>query len=168
MTTTTATPSTQYVPIPVRFDFDTLAPAVAKAVAGLHRAVERDLAAACVDRQLIELVRLRASQLNGCAYCVDMHARDARAAGADPRRVDAVAVWTDSGFFTAAERAALALAESVTRASETHVSDAVVREALDVLGEAATAAVLGLIVSINTWNRIGATARCWPLELGER
>lgn len=164
-TTTEATAAhASYVPVPVRLDFDALAPATSRAVAALHQAAIEDLAAAEVDSQLIELVRLRASQINGCAYCVDTHANDAREAGVSPQRVDAIAIWPDAPLFTEAERAALALTDSVTRLSETHVPDSVVTDALRVLGRQQTAAILGLIVSINAWNEIGVTSRCWPIS----
>src|SRR5579859_3926170 len=152
-----------YVPVPVRFDFDALAPAVSAAVTHLHNAAIKDLKQAGVDQGLIELVRLRASQLNGCAYCADTHSADARAAGVSAQRVDLLPVWADAPLYTAQERAALALTESVTRLSETHAPEAVVADALAALGEAKTAAVLGLIVSINAWNEIGVTSRCWPV-----
>ena len=160
----TGSQSDSYVSVPVRFDFDALAPAAAHAVAALHRAAIKDLAEAGVDQGLIELVRLRASQLNGCAYCVDMHSSDARKAGVSDQRVDLLPVWEDSPFYTAAERAALALTESVTRLAETHAPEAVVTRALDVLGPDRTAAILGLIISINAWNQIGVTSRCWPVD----
>ena len=83
------TEPTSYVPMPIRFDFDAHAPATAKAVADLHQAAIDDLINAGIDPQLIELVRLRASQINGCAYCVDSHARDARKTGVSAQRVDA-------------------------------------------------------------------------------
>ena len=114
---------------------------------------------------LIEMVRLRASQLNGCAYCVDMHAADARNAGVSGQRIDLLPVWADAPGYTEQERAAFALTESVTRLSETHAPEAVVAGALKVLGEAKTAAILGLIVSINAWNEVGVTSRCWPVGL---
>lgn len=166
MPTTTEPTTTQagYVPVPVRFDFDALALATSKAVAGLHQAAIEDLTTAKVDPQLIELVRLRASQINGCAYCVDTHANDARGAGVSPQRVDAVAIWPDAPLFTEAERATLALTDSVTRLSETHAPDSVVADALRVLGQQQTVAILGLIVSINAWNEIGVTSRCWPIS----
>jgi AhpD family alkylhydroperoxidase len=157
-----------YVPVPVRFDFDALAPATSKAVADLHQAAIEDLAGAGVDPQLVELVRLRASQINGCAYCVDAHARDARRAGVSDQRVDAVVIWPDAPTFTEVERAALALTDSVTRLSETRVPDSVVARALRVLGQERTAAILGLIVSINAWNEIGVTSRCWAVPGRER
>ena len=169
MTTTiglTAAPAS-YVAVPVRFDFDTLAPATSKAVAALRQAAIDDLAAAKVDPELIELVRLRASQINGCAYCVDTHAHNARHAGASVQRVDAVAIWVDSALFTHSERAALALTDNVTRLSETHAPESVVAEALMVLGQQLTAAILGLIISINAWNEIGVTSRCWAVPQRE-
>lgn len=169
MPTTTESTATHadYVQVPVRFDFDALAPATSRAVAGLHRAAIEDLKNAGIDPQLIELVRLRASQINGCAYCVDTHANDARKAGVSAQRVDAIAIWPDAPLFTEAERAALALTDSVTRLSEAHPSDAMVADALRVLGEQKTAAILGLIVSINAWNEIGVTSRCWPIPVRE-
>jgi AhpD family alkylhydroperoxidase len=153
-----------YVEIPVRFDFDSLAPRVSSAVLTLDKAAITDLKNAGVVQGLIEMVRLRASQLNGCAYCVDTHAADARTAGVSGQRIDLLPVWADAPVYTASERAALALTESVTRLSETHVPQDVVTEALKVLGEAKTAAILGLIVSINAWNEVGVTSRCWPVE----
>jgi len=161
---TAADQAAAYVPIPVRFDFDALAPAVSGAVMTLHKAAVKDLAKAGVAQGLIELVRLRASQLNGCAYCVSTHSADARTAGVCDQRIDLLPVWADSPFYTPGERAALALTESVTRLSETHVPEDVVTQALKVLGEAQTAAILGLIVSINAWNQVGVTSRCWPVE----
>ena len=162
-TTDIAAAQAAYVEIPVRFDFDALAPKASRAVATLHKAAIADLAAAGVEQGLIELIRLRASQLNGCAYCVDMHAADARSAGVSGQRLDMLAVWEDAPCYTAAERAALALTETVTRLSETHAPGPVVAEALTVLGEQRTAAILALIVSINAWNEIGVTSRCWPV-----
>lgn len=131
----------------------------------LHKAAIADLEKAGVEQGLIELIRLRASQLNGCAYCVDTHSLDARKAGVSDQRVDMLPVWEDAPFYTAQERAALALTEAVTRLSETHVPAQVVQEALATLGENKTAAILGLIVSINAWNEIGVTSRCWPVDV---
>ena len=152
------------VDIPVRLDFDQLVPRFSRAVASLDHAATGELDRAAVDPAVRELVRLRASQLNGCAYCVDQHANDGRAAGVTDQKLHAVAIWRDSGLFTAAERAALELTESVTRLSETHVPDAVVDHARAVLGEEPLAALLSLIVAINVWNMIGVTTRCWPVH----
>src|ERR1700745_2158625 len=87
-TTDSAAAQAAHVEIPVRFDFDSLAPRVSTAVMTLHKAAITDLKNAGVEQGLIEMVRLRASQLNGCAYCVDMHAADARAAGDSDQRID--------------------------------------------------------------------------------
>ncbi|WP_052850967.1 carboxymuconolactone decarboxylase family protein [Streptomyces avicenniae] len=150
-----------YVPIPRRLDFDALAPVFSRAVGALDDAATAELDRTGIDAQLREFVRLRASQLNGCAYCVDVHTRAARTAGATSQRVHAVAIWEDSPFFTARERAALALTEAVTRLSETHVPPSVVTGALAHFSEEETAALLSLIIAINTWNAIGVATRCW-------
>ncbi|AYG03525.1 carboxymuconolactone decarboxylase family protein [Gryllotalpicola protaetiae] len=152
----------EYVAIPVRFDFDAIVPGFSRAVTALHEAAEREADRVGIDRGLRELVRLRASQLNGCAYCVDPHSRDARRAGVAVQRIDAVAIWQDSGLFTAAERAALGLAESVTLKAQTHVPDEPVAEAQARFGDDGVAALLALITAINAWNTIGVTARPWP------
>ena len=109
----------------------------------------------------VELTRLRASQLNGCAYCVDLHSKAAAKQGATQQRLHAVAIWHDSAFFTARERAALQLTESITRVSETHVPEQVIADCLAVFSEEETAALVTLIVTINLWNGIGVTTRCW-------
>jgi AhpD family alkylhydroperoxidase len=152
------------VDIPVRLDFDQLVPRFSRAVASLDHAATAELDRADVDPALRELVRLRASQLNGCAYCVDLHSKDGRAAGVTDQKLHAVVIWRDSAFFTAAERAALELTESVTRLSETHVPEAVVDNARAELGEERLAALLALVVTINAWNAIGVTTRCWSVH----
>ena len=152
------------VDIPVRFDFDQLVPQFSRAVASLDHAATVELDRAGFDPALRDLVRLRASQLNGCAYCVDMHSKDARSAGVTDQKLHAVAIWQDSALFTSAERAALEFSESVTRLAETHVPDAVVDRARAELGEERLAALLALVVAINVWNAIGVTARCWSVH----
>jgi AhpD family alkylhydroperoxidase len=162
---TTTDVATDYVPVAVRFDFDTHAPSVSSAVSALHKAAVADSRKAGLDQGLVELIRLRASQLNGCAYCVDTHTVDARKAGVGNQRIDLLPVWEEAPCYTAAERAAFALVEAVVRLAETHAPAAVVQQARNELGEAKTAAVLGLIVSISAWNQIGVTSRCWPVDL---
>jgi AhpD family alkylhydroperoxidase len=152
------------VPVSPRLDFDALAPVFSRAVSRLDDAATEQLDLAGIDSGLRELVRLRASQLNGCAYCVDLHARAARSAGVTAQRVDALAVWRESGLFTAAERAAFALTEDVTRLSETHVPEEVLSEVVDAFGEEAAAALVSLIVTINVWNAIGVTTRAWSVS----
>lgn len=152
------------VGISVRLDFDQLVPQFSRSVASLDHAATMELDRAGVAPALRELVRLRASQLNGCAYCVDQHAKDGRAAGLTDQKLHAVAIWRDSALFTAAERAALEFTESVTRLSETHVPESVVGRARAELGEERLAALLALVVAINVWNAIGVTTRCWSVH----
>ena len=170
MTTTTdtahatATAADAPVAVPARFDVEAQTPVLYAAVVAVDKAAAAEAERAGISPVLADLVRLRASQLNGCAYCVDLHTRTARRAGADEQLLQAVAVWRESGFFTARERAALDLTESVTRLSETHVPDDVARAALDALGEQGTAAVLAVLVSINAWNALAVTSRAWAPE----
>jgi len=107
-----------------RLDYAKLAP---KAVEAMY-AVERYVRNSGLEPGLLELVKLRASQINGCAYCVDMHTKDARARGETEQRLYAVAVWKEAPFFTERERAALAWAEAVTLASRDRVPDEIFRE----------------------------------------
>ena len=101
-------------PVPVRLDVDAKANAFSRALAHLDKATTKQLDLAGIQPRLRELVRLRASQLNGCAYCVDQHSRDARAIGETEQRLHLVAVFREAGAFTERERAALAFTEAVT------------------------------------------------------
>ena len=152
--------------IPVRLDVEALAPIVYKAVAHLDRAATRQLDHADLDHRLRELVRIRASQLNGCAYCVDMHSKDARAVGETEQRLSALPVWREAPFFSARERAALSFTESVSRLSETHVPDDAYEEVAAEFSPAEVGALLGLIVTINAWNGLSVASRAWAPELG--
>ena len=124
-------------------------------------------AAACegLEPALVELVRVRASQLNGCAFCRGLHTRAALDAGEDPRRLDALSVWRRSPLFTGAERAALELTESVTLIAEEGVPDDVFDAAAEHFDDSGLAHLLWTIAAINAWNRIGvATAPRQPAE----
>jgi AhpD family alkylhydroperoxidase len=114
-----------------------------------------------VSKVLAELVHLRASQINGCSVCVDMHARDLKRAGESDERIWAVAAWRDAPFFTDAERAALALTEAVTRLSDRAdaVPDEVFDEAAEYFDEPALASLILHITLINAWNRLNVTTR---------
>jgi AhpD family alkylhydroperoxidase len=130
-----------------------------------HRAYDRFSKAIVdsgLDRSLLNLIFIRASQINGCALCCDLHTRDAHGAGEDQRRLDTVAVWRDAPWFTDQERTALALTETVTRLQDASVPDGVVDEALRQFGEEGFAKLLWAIVAINGWNRINVTARVIP------
>jgi AhpD family alkylhydroperoxidase len=107
-----------------------------------------------LERQLLELVKLRASYINGCAYCVDMHTKDARAASETEQRLYAIPVWRETPFFSPRERAALAWTEAVTKISDGGPSDDVYREALAQFSEAELVGLTMAIVTINGWNRL--------------
>lgn len=105
---------------------------------------------------------MRASQINGCAYCIDMHTRDARKAGESERRIYALNAWRETPFFTDDEKAILALTEAVTLISEKGVPDNVYNEAVAALGEQKTAQVIMAAAAINAWNRIGISTGMQP------
>ncbi len=138
-----------------RMSAGALAPAVYRAMAAFDRSIE-------LDPPLRELVKIRASQINGCAYCLDMHTRDARAAGEDERRLATLAGWREAPFFTDRERAALALTDAVTRLGEHGVSDSVWNEAAAHFDDAELAQLVWAIAAINTWNRIGVATHLLP------
>ena len=140
----------------MRLDFDQLAPRFSAAMNRLDAAAGEGL-----DPRLRELVRLHASTLNGCAYCVDMHSKDARAAGETEQRLYSLGAWREAPWFTPAERAALALTEAVTVIHRDHVPAPVVEEASRHFEPADLAQLVALLVTINAWNRIGVTTRCW-------
>jgi AhpD family alkylhydroperoxidase len=147
--------------IPVRLDFEAHAAGFYRAVAHLDRAATKELDGAGIEPLLRELVRLRASQLNGCAYCIDMHTKDARAAGEAEQRLYALAAWQEAPFYTDRERAALAFTEDVTLVASTHVPDAAYAAAARQFSPREMAALVALIVSINAWNAISVATRAW-------
>lgn len=147
--------------IPVRLDFDAHAAAFSRAMSHLDQTATKELDRAQIDVRLRELVRTRASQLNGCAYCIDMHTKDARAAGETEQRLYALPAWRDTPYFTDAERAALAFTESVTLVADTHVPTSAYEEVAAHFSPDQVAALLSLIVTINAWNAIGVASRAW-------
>jgi AhpD family alkylhydroperoxidase len=140
-----------------RIDFAQTAPEAYQALAALDRYVRSH-----VDGTVLELVKLRASVLNGCAFCVDMHSRDAVARGEDTRRLFAVAAWEEAPFFTDRERAALALTDAVTRLERGGVPDAVWDAAAAAFGDDGVASLLAAIIGINAWNRVAVPTRLAP------
>jgi len=144
-----------------RLDFDKHEGAFAKAMAHLDNVATRELDRVDFDHRLRELVRIRASQLNGCAYCVDMHSKDARAIGETEQRVYTLPAWREAPFYSDRERAALAFTEAVTLVADTHVP----RAAYDAVAEHFTpdevAALLSLIVVVNAWNMLSVATRAW-------
>ena len=160
--------TTEQAQIPVRLDIDAHAKRFSAALAHLDNAATKELDAAGIDPLLRELVRVRASQLNGCAYCIDMHTKDARAAGETEQRLYALPAWRETPFFDERERAALAFTESVTLLATTHVPaedyDAVAAQ----FSSDEIAALLSLIVTINAWNAMGVATRAWEPGSYER
>lgn len=111
---------------------------------------------------LIELVKMRASQINGCAYCLDMHSKDARAAGETEQRLYALNAWRETPFFTDRERAALAWTEAVTLVADGHVPDQVYEETRKYFSEDEMVNLTMAIVTINSWNRLSIAFRAVP------
>jgi AhpD family alkylhydroperoxidase len=128
-----------------------------------HRAMVAFDGAIVFEPLLRELVKIRASMLNGCAYCVQLHTQDALAAGERPHRLFALAAWEESSFFTARERAALRFTDAVTNLHEGHVPDDVYEEASEHFAESELAQLLFAVVAINAWNRLAIATRKTPL-----
>ena len=139
-----------------RLDFDALVPRFSAALSRLDT-----VAGVGLDPLLRELVRLHASTINGCMYCVDMHSKDARAAGETEQRLYSLGAWREAPWFTPAERAALALTEAVTLLHDGHVPRAVFDEAARHFEPEPLAQLIALLVTINAWNRVGVATRCW-------
>lgn len=142
-----------------RIDYSQESPAAFKAMLAMEKVVHT----LGLDESLIELIKIRASQLNGCAYCVDMHTIDARAAGESEQRIDLLTVWREAGeIYTARERAALAWTEALTLLSESGAPDSVYAEASTQFTPAELVNLTLAIVAINGWNRFGVGFRLPP------
>jgi AhpD family alkylhydroperoxidase len=111
---------------------------------------------------LLELIKIRASQMNGCAFCIDMHTKDARLRGETEQRIYALNSWRETPFFTPEERAVLAFTEAVTLIAANHVSDALYEEVSQYFSSEQIANLLMAIVTINAWNRIAIATRIVP------
>lgn len=138
-----------------RIDYRKVAPEAMRALA----AVERYARGSNLEPGLLELVRLRSSMINGCAYCVDMHTKDARAAGESEQRLYAVSVWREAPFFSARERAALAWTDAVTQVSADHVPDELYRATREQFNEKELVDLTMAIIAINSWNRLAISFR---------
>lgn len=128
-----------------------------KAILGLEKFIE----STPLSRTHKDLIKIRASQINGCAFCIDMHTKDARKAGETEQRIYALNAWRDTPFFSEEEQAILALTEEVTLIGN-HVSDATYAQAAKVLDEKYLAQVILAIITINAWNRIGISTKLMP------
>ncbi|MFH9587736.1 carboxymuconolactone decarboxylase family protein [Streptomyces luteogriseus] len=139
-----------------------ITPDVSAAMGSLHAAAVSAAQAAKLEPELLELVRIRASQINGCAFCLDLHSRDARGRGETEQRLHTLAAWRETPFFTERERAALALTEAVTLVHDGRVPDAVYAEAAEVFDENQLAALIWAATVINAYNRIAIATRMVP------
>jgi AhpD family alkylhydroperoxidase len=139
-------------------DYGKAAPGVTRAMGGL----ESYLRECGIEPELRELVKLRASQINGCAYCVDMHYLDARANGETEQRLSALAVWQEAPFFTDRERAALLWTEKVTLLALDHVPDAVYEQVRPHFTDEELVNLTLVIAAINAWNRLSVSFRAMP------
>lgn len=124
-------------------------------------ALEKYIATTQLSKTHKELIKIRASQINGCAFCLDMHTKDARKHGETEQRIYTLSAWRDTPFFSEDEQAVLALTEEVTLIGN-HVSDKTYDEAVKVLGEKYIAQVIIMIITINCWNRIAITTGLMP------
>jgi len=126
-----------------------------QALLAMSQAVE----ASGLEHSLIELVKIRASQINGCAHCLDMHTTDARAAGETEQRIYALSAWRETPFFTPRERAALEWTEALTLVSQSHVADAIYDAVRPHFDEDELVALTFAAIAINSWNRLVISAR---------
>ena len=144
-----------------RLDGQKVVPGAYNAMLGLETYIRK---ASRLEPSLLELVRMRTSQINGCAFCLDMHSKDARAGGESEQRLYALDAWRETPFFTDRERAALAWTEAVTKVSEGHVADSVYEEVRQRFSEEELVNLTLAIVSINGWNRLCISFRVVPGE----
>jgi AhpD family alkylhydroperoxidase len=141
-----------------RIDLMHVNPGIVQAMLGL----ERQAGKAGFDHRLLDLVRMRASQINGCAYCLDMHSKDARAGGETEQRLYGLDAWRETPYYSARERAALEWTEALTLVSENHVPDEVYERVREQFSEDELVHLSLAVVSINGWNRLNIAARTVP------
>ncbi|AZV27513.1 carboxymuconolactone decarboxylase family protein [Pseudomonas sp. FW215-R2] len=143
-----------------RLDYYSASPKAMKAMIALE-ALTSSLS---IEAPLLHLIKIRASQLNGCAFCTDMHSVEARRAGETDRRLYAIAVWRDSGFFNLRERAALAWTEAVTLLADSRVPDDVYQQAREQFNETELVDLTMAVSTINSWNRLAVSFRQIPSD----
>jgi AhpD family alkylhydroperoxidase len=144
-----------------RLEIQRVAPGAVHAMLTLENYVRKS---SRLEPSLLELIKMRASQINGCAYCLDMHSKDARANGETEQRLYALNAWRETPFFTDRERAALAWTEAVTLVSKDHVPDSVYEEARSRFTEEELVNLTLAVATINAWNRLSISFRAVPGE----
>ncbi len=125
-------------------------------------ALEQYIAGSGLDHKLIHLIKMRASQINGCAYCIDMHSKDARALGETEQRLYELDAWRETPFYNDKERAALEWTEAITLVSQTHVPDSVYEEVQKYFNEKEIVDLTFVVTTINAWNRLAIALRAVP------
>lgn len=141
-----------------RIEYAAVAPGAMEAMSGLERYVRHS----GLEPALLELVKLRASLINGCAYCIDMHTKDARARGESEQRLYALSAWHETPFYSERERAALAWTEAVTQIADNHVPDDVYELARARFSEQELVNLTLAVIAINSWNRLAISFRTVP------
>lgn len=141
-----------------RLDITKVSPGLYKAMAGLQNYVD----ASGLERKLLDLVKIRASQINGCAYCIVMHTNDARKHGENDEWMHLLNAWREAPIYSARERAALAWTEAVTKISDHHVPDEIYDEARRHFSEKELVDLTAAVVAINAWNRAAIGFRATP------
>lgn len=141
-----------------RIDYKAAPSAALQALSAIDRYVRQS----GLEPALVELVKMRASQINGCAYCLDMHSKDARAAGESEQRLYALSAWRETPFFTDRERAALEWTEAVTLVSQDHVPDDVFEDVRRQFTEVELINLTLAVIGINSWNRVAVSFRAVP------
>ena len=141
-----------------RIEYRKFAPEALKALLALESYLEQS----SLDHKLLHMLKLRASQINGCAFCIDMHWKDARAVGETEQRLYGLDAWRESPYYTDRERAALAWTEELTNISTSHASDEAYEELQKHFSEAEIVDLVYLISTINAWNRIAISLRAVP------
>ncbi|TXS38823.1 carboxymuconolactone decarboxylase family protein [Streptomyces sp. OR43] len=150
---------TAAVPASRRVFIDKQSPKAYRALVAAAEAVRAVADEAGLDRRLVELINLRVSQLNGCAFCLDVHTRAALRAGESAQRLGVLAAWRDTGLFTERERAALALAESTTDPADATAQDSAYESARQVLDDDEISAVIWVAITINAFNRVSVLSK---------
>ena len=142
-----------------RLNLSKSGPKLYQAMGELEKLAKEAAESAGIDPGLGHLLRLRASQINGCAYCVRMHTQDALSVGESIERVSVLPAWRETGYFTPKERAALALVEAITNIADGQIPDAVYEQAASHLDESEISAIEWAAITINAWNRIAIASR---------
>lgn len=142
-----------------RINLKKSAPGLFQAAVELERQTEKYASSSGITEGFAHLLRLRASQLNGCAFCIRMHSRDAVSCGEASDRISVLPAWRETGYFTVKERTALALLEAVTLIADGQIPESIYQQAVEVLSPEEVAAVEWVAVMINVWNRISISSR---------